>query len=70
MSISTRWARAALVIVLAIGSGAALAEQYRFGWGPHPEGATNPAACTDAAQPWYPTPEAACQGTSLVHPNC
>lgn len=70
MSISTRWAQAVLWFVLALGSGGAFAEQYRFEWGPHPEGAANPAACAETAQPWYPTPEEACQGTKAVHPAC
>ena len=42
MSISTRWAQAALFFVLAVGSGAAFAEQYRFEWGPHPGGCHQP----------------------------
>lgn len=46
------------------------AEEYRVGWGQHPAGAANPALCTDAARPWYPTPEEACQGAKAVHPVC
>lgn len=74
MAAWTRVAQALAFCILTLVSGHASAqapaELYRFEWGPHPAGAANPGACTDAAQPWYSTPEAACQGTKAVHPNC
>ncbi|TFZ05535.1 RHS repeat protein [Ramlibacter henchirensis] len=63
---------AAFFVLLGSTAGSAVAaEKYRVtvpAYGNNET--TNPAMCNDEAQPWYSTPQEACQGAAAVHPNC
>ena len=64
------FAACAVFLAYLFSAGAHAQLQYRFLEGPHQDGATNPGACTDANEPWYATPAAACAGLPPVLESC